>query len=207
MPKPFRFFHLFTKSQQKGILALFALLIFVQVLYFIFTSIDFTSKREKSAEEKQWLALQSKIDELKAKKRGHKDTIYLFNPNYLNDYKGYVLGLSVKELDRLYAYRKTGSYINSAKDFQKVTHIHDTLLTKLSPYFKFGVKPDYTKTESLIKESRVYNKESKSEMALKVSDINTALEEDLVKVFGIGPFYAKEILRRRAMLGGFVSMD
>ena len=207
MPKPFRFFHLFTKSQQKGILALFALLIFVQVLYFIFTSIDFTSEKEKSAEEKQWLALQSKIDELKAKKRGHKDTIYLFNPNYLNDYKGYVLGLSVKELDRLYAYRKTGSYINSAKDFQKVTHIHDTLLTKLSPYFKFGVKPAYTKTESLVKESRVYNKESKSEMALKVSDINTALEEDLVKVFGIGPFYAKEILRRRAMLGGFVSMD
>lgn len=207
MSKPFRFFLQFSKSQQKGILALFALIIFIQVAYFVSSSIDFTSDKEKSAEEKQWLSLQSKIDSLKAKKREHRDTIYPFNPNYISDYKGYMLGLSTKELDRLYAYRKTGSYVNSAADFKKVTGIHDTLLVKLSPYFKFGSKPAYVQNKSSVKVNNGYNKEFKPNAIVKVLDINTALEEDLVKVYGIGPYYAKEILRRRAMLGAFVSME
>lgn len=207
MSNPFRFFYQFTKGQQKGILALFALIISVQVAYFVFTSIDFTSEKEKSLEEKQWLSLQSQIDSLKAQKREHKDTIYSFNPNYITDYKGYMLGLSVKELDRLYAYRKSGRYINSAEDFKKVTGVNDTVLIKLSPYFKFGSKPVYQQTERFAKKFNPYDKESRSNAIVKVLDINTALEEDLVKVYGIGPYYAKEILRRRAVLGAFVSMD
>jgi DNA uptake protein ComE-like DNA-binding protein len=45
------------------------------------------------------------------------------------------------------------------------------------------------------------------EKKVNLTDINTALEEDLVKVYGIGPYYAKAILKRRSAFGGFVSMD
>jgi len=208
MPKPFGFFYRFTKGQQKGILALFALIIIFEIMYFIFTTLDFTSEKEKSTEEKQWLSLQSQIDALKVKKKEHKDTIYPFNPNYITDYKGYLLGLSTKELDKIYAYRKTGSYINSATDFKKVTGVHDTLLTKLSPYFKFSSKPFYVTSGKSKKQNFGIEKTGiKSDKLVKVLDINAALEEDLVKVYGIGPYYAKEILRRRATLGAFVSID
>ena len=37
-----------------------------------------------------------------------------FNPNYISDYKGYELGMSLAELDRLHKFRASGNYIYSA---------------------------------------------------------------------------------------------
>lgn len=185
-------------------MALFIAILLFQAVYFIVSNIDLTSKKEKSIQEKEWLAHQSEINALKAKKRGHKDTIYPFNPNYISDYKGYLLGLSVEQIDKLHAFRKSGKYVNTAADFKRITGVHDTLLVKLSPHFTFGnftVKAKHSPSQ--------YNTSaiaSTTDSAVKVIDINDALEEDLVKVYGIGPYYAKVILRRRSALGGFVSM-
>ncbi len=57
--------------------------------------------------------------------------IYPFNPNYMTDYKGYTLGLSTAELDRLFVFRKKGNFVNSAKDFQTVTQVSDSLLNEI----------------------------------------------------------------------------
>jgi len=205
---PFLFFYRFTKGQQKGIMALFIFIILFQGFYFIFSSIDFTSDATKSKEEKEWLALQYQIDALKAKKYNHRDTVYPFNPNYISDYKGYVLGLSIKEIDRIRAYRETGKYINSVEDFKKVSGVHDTLLAKLSPYLKFHGTTVYNKkNEGSIKDDTSQSQKfDKPVYVSKQLDINQALEEDLIKVYGIGPHYAKAILRRRSALGAFVSM-
>jgi DNA uptake protein ComE-like DNA-binding protein len=201
--KPFRFFFRFTKDQQKGIMALFILIIIVQIVYFTITSVDITSDKEKLAQEEEWLDLQAEITALKLKKKRRRDTIYPFNPNYITDYKGYLLGLTTTQIDRLAAYRESGAYINSAHDFQNVTKIHDTLLRKLSPYFKFGKTTTYKPSVN----TRHANAFSHS-APITVTDINNALEEDLVKVYGIGEYYAKLILKKRNDLGGaFVSMD
>lgn len=204
--KAFRFFFRFTKDQQKGIMVLFGLIIVFQIIYFILTSFDFTSEEEKSKEEKEWLAHQDEINALKGKTT-HKDTIYPFNPNFITDYKGYVLGLSSSQLDKLRAYRASGKFINSVSDFKQVTGVQDTLLQKLEPYFKFGIRPaQYDNVSDIKKYSRTESASVVSK-AVKVIDINEAVEEDLIKVHGIGPYYAKEILKRRSLLGGFVSMD
>lgn len=207
--KPFQFFFRFTSDQRKGIMALFVLIVLFQAGYFIFNSIDFTTQKEKSEEEKSWLALQSEIDELKANKNSTKDTIYPFNPNYISDYRGYMLGLSVQQIDRLHKFRKSGKYVNSAADFKKVTGVSDNLLYKLSPYFKFPVWINDVKTASSFKYASVKENVTsvKEQRFTKMIDINEALEEDLIKVYGIGPYYAKAILRRRADFGAFVSMD
>ncbi|PZR18202.1 MAG: hypothetical protein DI539_16745 [Flavobacterium psychrophilum] len=168
-------------------------------------SFDFTSEKEKSDQEKEWLAHQQEIDALKAKTT-HKDTIYPFNPNYISDYKGYLLGLSVQQIDRLTAYRKTGKFVNSPSDFKKVTGVHDTLLQKLEPYFKFGTKPERYEKGVPVKQNS-QSEFTSAQNPVKTIDINQAVEEDLVKVYGIGPYYAKEILKRRSALGGFVSME
>ncbi len=210
--KPFNFLLQFTSGQRKGILALFILVILFQPGYFIVASYDLTGKEERSAEEKEWLALQPEIDALKLKKAGKRDTIYPFNPNYITDYKGYTLGMSVAEIDRLLAFRKTGKFVNSAADFQNITKVSDNLLAKIEPYFKF---PDWVKNKEkgsdkdayrqmYDNEKPAYHKEEKKIVQL---DINAALEEDLVKVYGIGPYFAKKILRYRADLGAFVSME
>ena len=213
------FYYTLTKDQRKGILALCLLIIAIQAGYYFINNADFSTGAEKSAEEKEWLALQSKIDELKEKKREKKYTIYPFNPNFITDYKGYTLGMTVEQIDRLHAFRKTGKWINSASDFKTVTKVPDSLLQKISPYFKFpdwvvkknqeqeAVKQGYTSAEEPL--NNYTNKfSSKKEKPVKAAiDINTALEEDLIAVYGIGPAFAKKILRRRADLGAYVSME
>lgn len=204
--KPLRFFFRFTKDQQKGIMALFLLIIIFQIIYFIVCSADFTSEKEKSAQEKEWLACQAEIAALKEKQSSRKDTIYPFNPNYISDYKGYILGLSTHQIDLLHAYRDSGKYINSVSDFKRVTGIHDTLLNKLTPYFKFSNTFESNKQVAAVK-PYMGNAVAVKEKAVKIIDINAALEEDLIKVRGIGPYYAKVLLKKRSALGGFVSMD
>jgi DNA uptake protein ComE-like DNA-binding protein len=201
--KLFPFFFRFTKDQRKGVIALFMLIIVFQALYFVFTAMDFRQETANSPEEKRWLALQHEIDTLKAKSLSSKDTIYPFNPNYISDYKGYVLGMSVEQIDRLRKFREAGKFINSPSDFKIVTGIDDQLLAKLSPYFKFSGWAHDTKTDKHVE--KLDTKTFHAEKA--IIDINDALEEDLVKVYGIGPYYAKVLLRRRADLGAFVSMD
>ena len=69
-----------------------------------------------------------------------KDTIYPFNPNFITDYKGFKLGLTLEQIDRLQAFRAQNRYVNSAREFQQVTGVSDSLLAKIAPSFKF---PDW----------------------------------------------------------------
>jgi DNA uptake protein ComE-like DNA-binding protein len=126
--------------------------------------------------------------------------------------------MTVEEIDRLHTFRDSGKWINSVADFKAVTKVPDSLLAKISPYFKFPdwvVKKEQQKNtvqdeDPAGKPSGKYKEAfaSKKEKPVRAAvDINTALEEDLVAVYGIGPAFAKKILRRRADLGAFVSMD
>ena len=196
-------FYSFTKGQRRGIVALFILILLVQVGFLLVDSLNFTGTSIPSEEEKEWLALQSQIDSLKAVKQRKTDTIYPFNPNYITDYKGYILGLSTAQIDRLHAYRESGKFINTSADFQSVTGISDSLLAKLSPYFTLRVNTDYKPKE--IRLDGVEN--AKPAENVVVTDINAAKEQDLIKIRGIGPAYAAMVLRRRADLGAFVSMQ
>lgn len=196
-----KFFYRFTKDQRRGVVALFVLIFVFQALYFIAASIDFRITETKSAEEQEWLSMQGRINELKSRSAVKEEKIYPFNPNFISDYKGYRLGMTTDQIDRLHAYRAKGMFVNTAAEFQVVTKIHDTLLRKIDPYFKF---PEFKKAFAV-----EYNnsKVREAESTLPKIDINLATEEDLVKARGIGPAYAQMILRQRNRLGGFVSLE
>jgi len=107
----------FSKSQSRGVFLLFAIIISIQLGCFFY---DFSSSSNDSLEKETWLSLQSNIDSLKKEKRDYVPKIYPFNPNFITDFKGYKLGMSVKEIDRLLAFRKENKYVNSAKEFKKL---------------------------------------------------------------------------------------
>ena len=93
------------------------------------------------------------IDSLRAieiEKR--KPKIYPFNPNYITDYKGVQLGMSLNEIDRLLAFRKTNKFVNSKNEFQQVTKISDSLLNKilLILSFQIGLQKKKVKTSNNI---------------------------------------------------------
>jgi hypothetical protein len=63
--------------------------------------------------------------------------LFPFNPNFISSYKGYELGMSLKEIELLHNFRSSKKWINSTQDFQRVTGVSDSLLAAISPYFKF----------------------------------------------------------------------
>ncbi|HLF52759.1 helix-hairpin-helix domain-containing protein [Flavobacterium sp.] len=189
----------FSKAQRSGIFILLAISVLLQLSYFF---IDFKIEEKKSKEQQQWLAVQIEIDSLKQVRYDYVPKIYPFNPNFITDFKGYKLGMSVAEIDRLLAYRKLNKYVNSASEFQKVTKVSDSLLHAIAPYFKF---PDWVTNK---KEFKAYVKQSfDKKEKIVVLDINQATSEDLIKVYGIGATLSERILKEKEKFGGFVSME
>lgn len=192
----------FSKSQRTGLFVLFFLIIFLQILYFF---VDFSKPTKENSEKEKWLAVQTEIDSLKETTFIKGSKLYPFNPNFISDYKGYKLGMSVGEIDRLLAFRKQNKFVNSAGEFQKVTQVSDSLLRVIAPYFKF---PDWvnhrTKWKTFSKSN--YSSFVKKEKIV-VIDINTATTEELVKVYGVGEVIAQRILNYKESLGAFVAME
>lgn len=190
----------YTKSQRIGFLLLLVLCFVLQLFLFYW---DFDQKIPENKSEKEWVALQQRLDVLKEKNNESTYVIQQFNPNFITDYKGYKLGMSVVEIDRLLTYRKQNKFVNSAKEFQNVTKISDSLLQKMAPNFKF---PDWIKNKKSSSSYVVYEKMVAKKVV--IADINQATAPQLMSLYGVGETLSKRILAYKNTVGGnFVSMD
>lgn len=195
----FKSFFQYSSAQRSGI---FFLLIISIALQLAFYFVDFTVIEISNQEKQQWLSLQTQIDSLKTKKKEYLPQIYPFNPNFISDNKGYKLGMSINEIDKLLHFRQTNKYVNSSKEFQLVTGISDSLLRTIAPYFKF---PDWVAHPKDFKTFDNFHKNKVQKII--VMDINNATQEDLKKVYGIGDGLSERILKEKQKLGGFVSIE
>ncbi|MDO4880863.1 MAG: helix-hairpin-helix domain-containing protein [Capnocytophaga sp.] len=194
-----KYFSEWKKAQKWGI---FGLLVFIFILQLAYFFIDFSgNKQDFSSEE---IALfQEKIDSLKNISPIKEEKIYPFNPNYITDYKAYSLGISKEEYDRLLEFRKENKFINSAKQFQEVTHISDSLLEKISPFFKF---PDWvTNPKNNFQKNEI--KDIPQKKSTNKKDINTATAPELIAVRGIGEKLSERIIKYRERIQGFSMKD
>ena len=195
----------FTKEQRKGIFSLFLIIVVLQLVYFC---VDRSVVIKEYPEKQMWLSLQAEMDSLKIDSKNSKSKIYLFNPNFITDYKGYKLGMSVQEIDRLLDFRRENKYVNSPKEFQNVTKVSDSLLNVIAPYFKFPDWVNIKKQNTNFKEYTSHqNKAFAKKEKIVLIDINQATKEDLVKIYGIGDAISLRILKQKELLGGFVSME
>jgi DNA uptake protein and related DNA-binding proteins len=197
---PTNSFFKFDSQQRTGIFILILIIAGIQLAYYC---IDVEIEEDNSVEKQEWLSLQPEIDKMKKAKIDFKPKIYPFNPNFITDFKGYKLGMSTVEIDRLLKFREGNKYVNSAEEFQAVTKVSDSLLNAIAPYFKF---PDWVKNKKSSFAS--YEKQSfvKNEKIILI-DINKATQEDLIKIYGIGHGLSERILKQKEILGGFVSME
>jgi DNA uptake protein ComE-like DNA-binding protein len=190
----------YSKSQRIGIILLFLIIVILQGIYFF---VDLKPSENTKKEKTAWLANQNIIDSVKLQQANYKPTIYPFNPNFITDFKGYKLGMSVEEIDRLLAFRKQNKFVNSASEFQAVTKVSDSLLNAISPYFKF---PDWVQNKKNSYQPYENKNDSKVEKVI-VLDINQANKEDLMKIYGIGDKISDRILEQKQKYGAFVSME
>ena len=138
-------------------------------------------------------ALQEQIDSAKLQKQ--QPRIFPFNPNYISLSKGYQLGLSLEEIERLHRYRDTGKFINSVTAFEQITQVTPSWLKQYSPYFKF---PDWVTAEV---------EKRKKPKAVEVKDLNTSTAADLTQVRGIGAVLSERIIKYRTRLQGFDELN
>lgn len=189
---------MFTKGQQSGIFLLGLLIIGLLCVYFF---VDFSSN-DYDFDNQEIAKFQKEIDSLKLVEiEKRKPKIYPFNPNFITDYKGYTLGMSNQEIDRLLQFRKQDKWINSAKQFQQVTKVSDSLFNVISPYFKF---PEWV-TNPKPKKSFTYQNNYNKTVAQKI-DLNKATAIQLQRVNGIGEKLSERIIRyRNKFVGGFIA--
>lgn len=204
MPKKIPSYLVFTKEQRKGILLLFILIVLLQLACFF---LNFSSNSKVNPAMAKWLALQNELDSLKQIQPDASYKMYPFNPNFITDFKGYKLGMTIEQIDRLLAYRKQNKYVNSTADFQKVTGVSDSLLNVISPYFKFPDWVNKNETETKPKWIDFSKGKAVEKEKVIVLDINAATKEDLMRVYGIGEALSDRILKQKEALGDFVSME
>ena len=194
----------YNKNQRNGIFVLGIIILVLQVL--IFTNVVSQDKVIES-NSPEIFAFQHQIDSLRLIQiENRKPKIYPFNPNYIDDYKGEQLGMSLEEIDRLLLFRKSNKFINSKKEFQNITKVSDSLLNKIAPYFKF---PDWVTKRNQQKNTSQnfnYSKTDKSRFAkhkISTTNINNATAEDFKTISGIGSAFSERIIKYRSKLQGF----
>lgn len=188
----------FTRGQRSGIFLLLSIIV-VNQLFYLFVELP---TKDISINEVELQKFQNEIDSLKLVEiENNKPKIFPFNPNYITDYKGYTLGMTSEEIDRLLKFRGQDKWVNSALQFQQVTKVSDSLLNVISPHFKF---PEWV-TNPIPKTNFSNQNNSKKTFEQKI-DLNTASAKQLQMVNGIGEKLSERITKfRNKFKGGFIA--
>lgn len=198
----------FSKGHYFGIVILICSIGLLQLFIYWFNNQKDTTSLDLTPEEKNWLLAQNEIDSLKEAAQENSNKIYPFNPNFISDYKGYKLGMSETQIDKLHQFRKQNKYVNSNAEFQKLTGVSNEWMKQYAIYFKF---PDWvtngTSKNYQSKFESTYKKFDKKESKIVVQDLNTANQVELEKVYMIGEKLALKIISEREKFGNFVSME
>ncbi len=202
----------FSSRDRIGLTILMSLIV---VLSGVYWGLDRLIKPEVSGQimgDSLVIDLQHRMDSLKkAKQQRSTYKIYPFNPNYLTEYKAYRLGLSADEYERLKRFRAGNQWVNSARDFKRVTGVSDSLLAVIKPYFKF---PDWVirkqqqkMTQQQVTDNHKFQNIPKVSTPIAIKDLNTATKEELMNVRGIGDKLSDRIIKYRTKLKGFSYND
>lgn len=125
-----------------------------------------------------------------------------FDPNGLTAEKWREMGMSEKQIKTILNYQSKGGKFYRKEDLQKIYGITETEYNVLAPFISI-IKPGYENRKD--QNTGWSNKFPKAERV--AVDINTADSVGLMKLKGIGPSYARRIIRYRDLLGGFYARE
>jgi len=198
----------FNKRERRGVFVLLciivSLLLYLQFAhYLVKDETDFTAFEKEIAEiERAYRADTSENDFIQHDYKTieqHKplQQRFAFDPNTILPADWKRLGLSDKQVAVIGNYKMKGGKFYKKEDFKKIYGISTKLYAELSPYIVIA-KPEKKYVQEIKKE---YVKE-KIWIELNKAD-TTALE----KLKGIGPSFARRIVKYRDLLGGYVAKD
>ena len=131
-----------------------------------------------------------------SKKKKYKAPDSKFNPNTykLSDWMN--LGLSEKQSVVVLKFTSRGIY--SEEDLKRIFVIPDVLFELIRDSVVYPERIQNTPNQELFK---------KQAKQITLINLNTADTTEFMKIYGIGAFYAKQIIRYREKLGGFFKKE
>lgn len=118
-----------------------------------------------------------------------------FDPNTATAATFEQLGLATNTIRSIINYRSKGGQFWKKEDFKKIYTLPDSVYQHLAAHIKIVEAPKFVKKQAF-----------KPKSYYKI-DINTAGLDDFQQFRGIGPSYAKRILKMKEGLGGFASVE
>lgn len=143
---------------------------------------------------------------------------FAFDPNAIGREQWRALGLSDKQVDGIERYRSKGGRFRTKADLGRMYSIRPEQFQRLKPFIllpdsierrKFAERParaQYAKDTAfrVWTERRAYNDER---AAFRKVEVNSADTTALIALPGIGPSFARGIVKYRESLGGYLSLD
>jgi competence protein ComEA len=182
----------FNKRERNGILLLSFILFFLILFYQFSYLLKTETKTDFSDFEKILSELEYANDTPQLKEN---NSLFRFNPNTLNDDGWLALGMSQGKIKVLRNYQQSGGYFKQKEDLQRCYAFGDSFYNTIKEYVSIP-KPKTTEPKT-----------QKPITLTQIIELNQADSLALISVKGIGPFYAKQILKYRKELGGFYSYN
>ncbi|MDP4865952.1 MAG: helix-hairpin-helix domain-containing protein [Crocinitomicaceae bacterium] len=193
-----------SKRSRSGVIGLLVLVLIIALVPRLLMSLE-NNKELKLTVSK---VSQEEITELKnqrlsakrnykSKRNKYKVPPTKFNPNTYSKKDWANLGLSVKQADVVLRFTERGVY--NETDFKKIFVIPNELFALIKDSIVYSEKPAYVATTNI----KVANENKKK----VVIDLNTASQEQLVSIPGIGEYVAGRIINYREKLGGFFKKE
>jgi competence protein ComEA len=201
----------FNKGERSGILTIIAVIIIVLLLpYFIKVTkednsdeflrfakdIDLFEKSLKNAADSASEARRLDFQQMDRSVAENKLTPFPFNPNLLPSEQWSKMGLKDWQIKVIKKYEEKGGKFYKKEDFKRMFCISPSEYEILEPYISIPEpKNEYADRKPEIKEIK----------KKVLVDLNTADSVTLLTLYGIGPSFAKRIVKYRNLLGGFYS--
>lgn len=158
----------------------------------------------------QFADYQEKQDSIrKAQWRKQRDTIavrmQVFDPNTADSSTLVHLGFKPWQAKNMVKYRAAGGKYRKPEDLKKLYGMTDSMYQALTPYIYIAREEvDSVAVDSLRKDSLPRWEEENKDTIL---NLRTADTVELKMIHGIGSYRARQIVRYREQLGGFVSVE
>lgn len=132
-------------------------------------------------------------------------TLFNFDPNTLDSIGWTELGFSPKQVRTVLNYRSKAGGFRNPEDLKKLFVISNEKYEQLQPFIRMTSIP--TNTERTFSESGSREQWKKPVREVETIEINSADSAQFTKLYGIGPSFAKRIVKYRQLLGGYRSVQ
>jgi DNA uptake protein ComE-like DNA-binding protein len=142
--------------------------------------------------------------------------LFPFDPNTIGREEWLALGLTDKQVDGIERYMAKGGKFRTKKDLARMYSLPQELFQALEPFIllpdsferkRYTYVPRTPYPERWPRRDTVFERKSYSHSTTRKLEVNSADTSALIALPGVGPSFARGIVKYRDWLGGFVSLD